>query len=838
MRHTRLGFGVILTACFTSSTLGQTAHTEFETARWPSPWVATNAANDARALAAGAGGTVGPVCAAAAADGNCQAADGSVMWSIDPVNGGAVVADDFIAESTQITEFCFSPCFAGVGNVADCADPNGATPPPPARVFVQFLEDGANDSDPETLPGFPGAPLPGSPGFSDPIAASAAEWQGPGSSCWDYSVEFDPPISGMTVGQRYWVELFSPGSRDSEGNGCEVFINGSLSGNGWAMRRDDTFGFTYVYGNNSVHAWKERSEGADLPQDWPFCIDGGLTVPPPMTGACCSCDGTCDDGVAWDACLASSAIDAEGNTFTLTEAVGSYFPTKSCAEIFCDNADTGAPGQDCTDPIIIDHSPFEIGTVDYSNVCAIPDAPVSFSECDGEDLLAGNDIWFQATTDTNWIEIDVCSSQVDIVTSIYTNGTSTCPNELGQCPPDDAERVFCSDQECSSGGFGSPTTGCWARATCLDGPDVGQWCFADEDCTDGTCEPQCFLIRVSGLEGDVGTGQVSVSSFWQDCPISSPVVQETMFVESSGTHEVNKKERFLSFSAGDPGIRQAIWVTVTAVTELHHEYLLGSQWWVQPSRAVSELGTSAEPLSGSRNFSASPLGCAPYYTDWNGVCRDGQCDGGLRGASCVAGAGGGVCVGGPSDGDACTVGGDCPGESCSVTTDCGGGIVNVYGEAIVPGASYGVVVIADGCSPLMNKDDWFMFLPTIVTTAEFGDIVSSCTDVLCFPAGDGPNVGDILAAIAGFASSPAAPSKTRTEVEPSRLDFLLNISDVLLRIRAFQGLSYPALRCDVGGTDRCVGGPHAGQPCASNVDCELELCQGFARNICSGSGGL
>ena len=203
------------------------------------------------------------------------------------------------------------------------------------------------------------------------------------------------------------------------------------------------------------------------------------------------------------------------------------------------------------------------------------------------------------------------------------------------------------------------------------------------------------------------------------CVLSSPVVQETIFVEHLEMDKPNIKGRFLSFSVGDPGAIQGIRVIVTTVTEPHLEHLIGSAWWIQPREAVSEQGGSRNPIPGFPNFWASSLGCAPHFEDLNGACVEGGCQGGLREGVCTSK----TCTGGPDDGNVCAKDSDCPGDACSTDADCGGGMLHVYAETVVPGAGYTVQVIGEQCN-LDDEQDYSE--PVILNTAVFGDVLTSC----------------------------------------------------------------------------------------------------------------
>lgn len=771
MKRSSLALPLALAACLAPHVRGQSPDTDRRPFR---PIYESDIPASRQANSAAVSGDPPPSCPVCAAEGegNCQAADGGFSWSIDRINAGEIItggimADDFIANSTTISQFCFSPdfiCHNDCGNcICECRNPEGAELPPPDQFSVSFREDGGEDADPNTDPGFPGTLLANSPVGVVPISDKA--FATCGSSGWDYSVVFDPPIQGLVEGRRYWVELSGIGKRIRDGIGCEVVIRSSVSGNGWALLEYDLFG-TQKWDVNDLHPWKEEGVG----QDWPFCINGGLTVPPPMTGACCACDGTCSDGMPWEDCLQSLDI-VGGSVNAVGETIGLFFPLQACADIACENIVGSVQGDECSDPVVIEQQPFESTTLKYSNLCATTDGPSVLAACSGfpgennfpRDREVGNDLWVATNASCDGrIDIDICGGQLDAVMAVYTNGTSTCPHEIGQCPPKEKERVFCTSAECSIGD--APTMGIRARSSCKGGSSDALPCKSDNECPGGTCEGQCFLIRLAGRNGEVGTGQIEIVC-GLECFDTSPVVQETIFVKASETNAPSGKQRFLSFSVGDPDIEQAIRVTVASVSNVEQEYLVGSQWWVQQPEPISEAGSSRAPVPGFPSFQAARLGCARFDKNWLEV-----------------------------------------------------GVLHVYGEAVFPGASYTVDVIDEtSANPLCFSE------PVTIDTSVFGDVLTSCEQVPCSPAGDGSNINDVIGTIAGFQSSPEAPSKTRTEMEPSALDLRLNVTDVLVQIAAFQGLPYPFLTCDPA-TQVCRGGPNNGQTCETDIGCRLELC--------------
>lgn len=316
-------------------------------------------------------------------------------------------------------------------------------------------------------------------------------------------------------------------------------------------------------------------------------------------------------------------------------------------------------------------------------------------------------------------------------------------------------------------------------------------------------------------------GDASTSIAARDaCLASSSIAQETLLNQESGVEELNTKNRFLSFSVGDPGMRQAIRVIVNSVTEAHHQHLVGSEWWVQPRRGVGGVSGVPEPVAGFSTYWGSNLGCTPSFGDWYGACDNGQCEGGLRGSACQPGG----CAGGPNNGLTCSDDLDCPGETCNTTADCGTGTLHVYGEAVVPGARYTIQVAHEDCDLGIEAS---FSNPVGVDTTLFGDVVGSCAQSPCSAADNRVAIIDVFAALSRFLNAPGAPSKTRADFEPSTLDLEVNITDILFQIQGFLGIPFPYLRCDPA-IGKCRGGPNNEAACTLDSECELELCAPIA----------
>ncbi|UCC30860.1 MAG: DUF4215 domain-containing protein [Phycisphaerales bacterium] len=122
--------------------------------------------------------------------------------------------------------------------------------------------------------------------------------------------------------------------------------------------------------------------------------------------------------------------------------------------------------------------------------------------------------------------------------------------------------------------------------------------------------------------------------------------------------------------------------------------------------------------------------------------------------------------------------------------------LHVYSDAIVPDAIYQVQAIHQTCDVLGEPN---YSAPLLVSTSRWGDEVRNCTINPCGPP-DGV-VGiptDVSAVLDKFRNLAGAPTKARTDLEPSAPDLLVNIADVTCVLDAFRGFDYP-----FGGPTAC-----------------------------------
>ena len=200
---------------------------------------------------------------------------------------------------------------------------------------------------------------------------------------------------------------------------------------------------------------------------------------------------------------------------------------------------------------------------------------------------------------------------------------------------------------------------------------------------------------------------------------------------------VSGKSRFVSFAGGNPGLQTAVRVRFANLPP-PHDVLAGATMWVGEPIEISEHGGSVEIVPGFGTMFVAPLQCDPFYTDWGAY-----------------------------------------------------GTVHVYDERIVPGGSYTVQEIDVSCDLAINIG----FSGGLqVLTGVWGDLVGA------FDAGAGawtePDgrvdvASDVVAQLDGFAGAAAGVGKARLDVEPAIPDFLINITDVVSVLDAFEGNVYP-----------------------------------------------
>lgn len=194
------------------------------------------------------------------------------------------------------------------------------------------------------------------------------------------------------------------------------------------------------------------------------------------------------------------------------------------------------------------------------------------------------------------------------------------------------------------------------------------------------------------------------------------------------------KNRFLSFVPDSVPSITALRVTFVDLPQ-PFDLFNGQTMWVGPERLVNESGAEVEPVPGTASFTAAPLRCTPFFQDWSHV-----------------------------------------------------GLIHVFNEFVVPGGSFDVCAISEGCD--LGTESSFS-APLSLSTAVYGDTVTDLGQVPPGPPDGSVNVVDALAVLGRFGSVTGSISKARADLEPGCLDLKINVSDVLASLSGFSGLSYP-----------------------------------------------
>ena len=207
------------------------------------------------------------------------------------------------------------------------------------------------------------------------------------------------------------------------------------------------------------------------------------------------------------------------------------------------------------------------------------------------------------------------------------------------------------------------------------------------------------------------------------CPPSNPPAPDV----------IQAKNRYLSFSGGEPGGRQAVRVTFVDLPGAH-SVLNGSVMWVGSPSDVSELGGLSDNTPPT--FKAATLGCTPSFLDWNEV-----------------------------------------------------GTVHVSHAGIVPGGIYDIQLVEQSCNVASEAS---FSMPLRLTQSKWADVGGPFSAGSWTPPDTTVDVAfDIISILEGFRSLPGAPIKARVDLEPATPDRVINILDVTRALDAFRGFGYP-----------------------------------------------
>jgi hypothetical protein len=191
------------------------------------------------------------------------------------------------------------------------------------------------------------------------------------------------------------------------------------------------------------------------------------------------------------------------------------------------------------------------------------------------------------------------------------------------------------------------------------------------------------------------------------------------------------KNRYVSFTP--PADGSSIRVTVSGL-QGDYAYMNGNSWWVGEPTDVSENSGNIQTTSGFPDFKASRLQCTSFSGPW------------------------------------------------------GTETIHAFGPEVIPGGQYTFQTISDVCDTDVEGN---YSTPLNVGTAKWGDSVGNFNGTFWEnPDGSVGIVTDVIAGLNKFSNSLGAPSKTRTDLEPSIPDGRINIADILQNLKAFTGLPY------------------------------------------------
>jgi hypothetical protein len=189
------------------------------------------------------------------------------------------------------------------------------------------------------------------------------------------------------------------------------------------------------------------------------------------------------------------------------------------------------------------------------------------------------------------------------------------------------------------------------------------------------------------------------------------------------------KDRYVSFVPGDAGRTTALRVTLTDLPA-PFEYAEGCVMWVGEPADISEV--AGKPDATLPTFKGAKLQSEPYFTDWGKL-----------------------------------------------------GLLHVYSNAIVPGATYTVQAIDKACDAPGEED---YSGPLSVATAKWGDAVGDNNQQ---PPNGTVNFNDISSIVDKFKNLPSAPIKSRVDVAPDTPDRIIDFVDIPAVVDAFKGRPYP-----------------------------------------------
>ncbi len=351
----------------------------------------------------------------------CQFSDPAALWVVQPSDwsapgGAAVMADDFKPLGATINTLTVWGAYLNALDTADTQVDGDALYDCAGEVLDNFHVTVYNDGGgiPSTLFGHSLASavktIEPATGFETYNTGASG---GPTAPMWSFDLTLVSPITGLTPGTCYWLEVVNNTGLPLSNTCVWNWARTDASENFYAF---SSTGGTYI-------------PGGERPVDMAFCSDVGLTAGSCGLGtaACCSCPG---EGASCQQITYSSCEVAFDDRWDLTA------PT-------CSGCDAGAiPGDDCNSPIVVSD-----GAYITDNHCASTDGPNPISnEFSPPTTTLDNDIWFTYTVSCDGtVIVSTCASgnafpsgiSFDALLAVYRDAGD--PTSCIVCPSDNLD---------------------------------------------------------------------------------------------------------------------------------------------------------------------------------------------------------------------------------------------------------------------------------------------------------------------------------------------------------------------------------------------------------------
>jgi hypothetical protein len=495
--------------------------------------------------------------------GNCQAFENVLEFTLSDrhLGNGLLAADDFSPDGANLTQVCVWGFYLD-------GDPDAAQNDCGPDVTADHFRVRVYNNDPATGRS-PGTLFGESMATSDKgIVTPTTVFTLIDSQVYGYQMTLDTPITGLTPGAVYWLEV----SND---------VSESVATCNWFWMQKTVTENSLSFGGD------ENGYGPtfEVAAEQAFCTNFTFTASTigSLNGACCTCDGNCSLRTLSD-CANNNGV------WDITE--------NSCAGVSCP---VGAPANDnCASgpPTIVD------GIYTVNNQCATTDGfgPIP-SDFGGSQL--DFDVWYYyiAPTSCNLV-VSECASglRFDSMLAVYHNPSN--PTVCPPCPLDSATSAATlagigQDESCTGEAVGGP----------------GIWTSQDQILRNAQAG-ECFLLRIGSFPGSRGTATLAVScGTGGDTPAA--VVPDGVV-----------KTRFISFNIPVPATAGGAGETAIRIklTNMHvvvppysggatvaYTAFNGQSVYAGPPQQFVESSSSGTP------FYASFAQCAPYYHDWSTI---------------------------------------------------------------------------------------------------------------------------------------------------------------------------------------------------------------------------